>query len=41
MNLIKNANISLFGQNRYRLEVQGCKEYLDVEHFIGREAILQ
>lgn len=39
MSLIDTAKSLLQGQNRYRLEVQGCSELLDVEHFTGREAI--
>ncbi|EKT57251.1 contractile injection system protein, VgrG/Pvc8 family, partial [Providencia burhodogranariea] len=39
MSLMETAKTLLQGQNRYRLEVQGCTELLDVEHFSGREAI--
>ncbi|MEY0555704.1 type VI secretion system Vgr family protein [Providencia rettgeri] len=38
MSLLDTAKNLLQGQNRYRLEVQGCSDLLDVEHFIGREA---
>ncbi|EMS1063071.1 type VI secretion system tip protein VgrG [Providencia stuartii] len=39
MSLLETTKALMQDQNRYRLEVQGCKEYLDVEHFTGREAI--
>ncbi|OAT23497.1 contractile injection system protein, VgrG/Pvc8 family, partial [Proteus myxofaciens] len=39
MNFKKTTQTLLSGQNRYHLEVQGCDELLDVEHFTGREAI--
>ena len=38
MSLLDTAKNLLQGQNRYRLEVQGCSDLLDVEHFTGREA---
>ncbi|EMH0063540.1 type VI secretion system tip protein VgrG [Providencia rettgeri] len=38
MSLLDTAKNILQGQNRYRLEVQGCSDLLDVEHFTGREA---
>lgn len=38
MSLLDTAKNLLQGQNRYRLEVQGCTDLLDVEHFTGREA---
>ncbi|EML1935352.1 type VI secretion system tip protein VgrG [Providencia stuartii] len=38
MSLMDTTKALLQGQNRYRLEVQGCNELLDVEHFTGREA---
>ncbi|MEQ5184193.1 type VI secretion system tip protein VgrG [Providencia alcalifaciens] len=38
MKLTDTAKNLLQGQNRYRLEVQGCSDLLDVEHFTGREA---
>uniref|UniRef100_UPI00234B423D type VI secretion system Vgr family protein n=1 Tax=Providencia sp. PROV164 TaxID=2949871 RepID=UPI00234B423D len=38
MNLLDTAKNILQGHNRYRLEVQGCSDLLDVEHFTGREA---
>ena len=38
MSLPNAAKNRLQGQNRYRLEVQGCSDLLDVEHFTGREA---
>lgn len=36
MNIVTNP---LQSHNRYQLKVQGCQEYLDVEHFTGQEAI--
>lgn len=39
MSLMDTAKNLLQGQNRYRLEVQGCDALLDVDHFSGREAI--
>ncbi|EJD6615772.1 type VI secretion system tip protein VgrG [Providencia rettgeri] len=38
MSLMDTTKALLQGQNRYRLEVQGCSDLLDVEHFTGREA---
>ncbi|MDH2325140.1 type VI secretion system Vgr family protein [Providencia huaxiensis] len=38
MSLLDTAKNILQGQNRYRLEVQGFSDLLDVEHFTGREA---
>lgn len=38
MSLIDTTKAQLQGHNRYRLEVQGCTDLLDVEHFTGREA---
>ncbi|MEQ4620429.1 type VI secretion system tip protein VgrG [Providencia vermicola] len=38
MSLLDTVKNLQQGQNRYRLEVQGCNELLDVEHFTGREA---
>ncbi|MTC31565.1 type VI secretion system tip protein VgrG [Providencia rettgeri] len=38
MSLLDTTQNLLQGQNRYRLEVQGCSDLLDVEHFTGREA---
>lgn len=38
MSLLDTTKNLLQGQNRYRLEVQGCSDLLDVEHFTGREA---
>lgn len=38
MSLLDTAKNLLQGQNRYRLEVQGCSDLLDVEYFTGREA---
>lgn len=38
MSLLDTAKNLLQGQNRYRLEIQGCSDLLDVEHFTGREA---
>ncbi|MEQ5221282.1 type VI secretion system tip protein VgrG [Providencia alcalifaciens] len=38
MSLLDTTKNRLQGQNRYRLEVQGCSDLLDVEHFAGREA---
>ena len=38
MSLLDTTKNLLQGQNRYRLEVQGCSDLLDVEHFAGREA---
>ena len=38
MSLLDTTKNRLQGQNRYRLEVQGCSDLLDVEHFTGREA---
>lgn len=38
MSLLDTAKNLLQGQNLYRLEVQGCSDLLDVEHFTGREA---
>ncbi|MEI9598100.1 type VI secretion system tip protein VgrG [Moellerella wisconsensis] len=39
MRLTEPSKILLQNQNRYHLEVQGCADYFDVEHFTGREAI--
>ncbi|MBP6124064.1 MULTISPECIES: type VI secretion system Vgr family protein [Providencia] len=39
MSLMDTTKNLLQGQNRYRLEVQGCDALLDVDHFSGREAI--
>ncbi|EJD6584604.1 type VI secretion system tip protein VgrG [Providencia rettgeri] len=39
MSLMDTTKALLQGQNRYRLEVQGCSDLLDVEHFTGREAV--
>ncbi|HEM7510903.1 TPA: type VI secretion system tip protein VgrG [Providencia rettgeri] len=39
MSLLDTAKNILQGHNRYRLEVQGCSDLLDVEHFTGREAV--
>ena len=39
MSLMDTTKALFQGQNRYRLEVQGCSDLLDVEHFTGREAI--
>ncbi|EPO5265358.1 type VI secretion system Vgr family protein [Providencia rettgeri] len=38
MSLLDTAKNLIQGQSRYRLEVQGCTDLLDVEHFTGREA---
>lgn len=38
MSLLDTAKNLIQGQSRYRLEVQGCSDLLDVEHFTGREA---
>ncbi|SPY77921.1 type VI secretion system Vgr family protein [Providencia rustigianii] len=38
MSILGTAKNLLQSQNRYCLEVQGCSDLLDVEHFTGREA---
>ncbi len=40
MSLLDSVKTQLSGSlNRYQLQVQGCAEHLDVEHFIGRETL--
>ena len=40
MSLLDSVKAQLSGSlNRYQLQVQGCAEHLDVEHFIGRETL--
>ncbi|EKT58119.1 DUF2345 domain-containing protein [Providencia burhodogranariea] len=39
MSLMDTAKQFVYSHNRYHLKIQDCHEELDVEHFIGREAV--
>jgi type VI secretion system secreted protein VgrG len=39
MSLIESLKSPFLSHNRYQLAIQGCDALLDVESFIGREAI--
>lgn len=39
MSLIDSVKRTFYSHNRYHLKIQDCQVALDVEHFIGREAI--